>query len=551
MRMLLYYMLHSLKNQILKLCKTWVVVFFAVCLLFGVGIGIFAATMEEAVVGDDVGYEDYEGEYEEYPDEEPDESFEEMTEEDIAVMHGVVSLVVGGIILLYLMICVYTGDKSGSSVFLMADVNLLFSAPLKPQTVLMFRLACQIGMMAFASVYILFQIPNLHYNMGLSVEVCVAIMVVWALMLIYGRLISVLTYSVTATYTRLKKYILPFCLAVPAVISVAFLAYHKLFGTDIILSLFSFFNGKSGLFIPIGGWLKGIFVYALEGNILLCVLMTVLSLLGIAFLVWFIWSLKVDFYEDAMYRSAEVAEKLAHAQSDGKSLVKRKKDRADKLNRNMPMKGSGANAIFYKEMYNRFRFARLGIFTKTAVFYLCIGVLLAVIFEAPIEISVLIFAVAAFFRALGDTVTKEIAMDIFLMIPERPFVKLLWAHLAAAVNCALDVLPALLVGSVLIGSVSPKLIVYLLIIVSIDLYSTSISTLIDLIMPSSVGMSFKQVVAVMFVYFGLAPVAIVGCIAGVVARSVTIGLIGGGVTALLVAIGAIAICSKLLSIGRK
>ena len=42
MRLLLYYMMHSLKNQILKLCKSWVVVFILVCALIGGGLGLFA-----------------------------------------------------------------------------------------------------------------------------------------------------------------------------------------------------------------------------------------------------------------------------------------------------------------------------------------------------------------------------------------------------------------------------------------------------------------------------------------------------------------------------
>ena len=49
MRFFGYYALHSFVNQVRKLCKTWVLVFLVVCMLIGGVIGIFAATLEDAV----------------------------------------------------------------------------------------------------------------------------------------------------------------------------------------------------------------------------------------------------------------------------------------------------------------------------------------------------------------------------------------------------------------------------------------------------------------------------------------------------------------------
>ena len=43
MRLFAYYALHSFKNQLKKLLKTWVLIFLAVCVAFGVMVGLIVA----------------------------------------------------------------------------------------------------------------------------------------------------------------------------------------------------------------------------------------------------------------------------------------------------------------------------------------------------------------------------------------------------------------------------------------------------------------------------------------------------------------------------
>ena len=49
MRLFAYYALHSFKNQLKKLLKTWVLIFLAVCVAFGVMVGLIAAAIENHV----------------------------------------------------------------------------------------------------------------------------------------------------------------------------------------------------------------------------------------------------------------------------------------------------------------------------------------------------------------------------------------------------------------------------------------------------------------------------------------------------------------------
>ena len=195
MKLFFYYAFCSVKNQLRKLFKTWVAVFFAICILFGVVIGLGAAFIEDLA---DIPDEEMPPEEEVQPDDElyPEK---EMTEEDIAQMMQVIELIAGGVILLVFVFNSLSADKNGCAVFLQADVNLLFSSPMKPQSVLLFRLMTQIGTSLVLSIYLLFQVPNLVFNLGVPLLGAISVIFTWGLVLILSKLLQVLLYTLSST----------------------------------------------------------------------------------------------------------------------------------------------------------------------------------------------------------------------------------------------------------------------------------------------------------------------------------------------------------------
>ncbi len=140
----------------------------------------------------------------------------------------------------------------------MADVNLLFQAPMKPQSVLLFRLIFKMGGLIAAGLYLIFQIPNLHMNMGVPMGACIAMLAVWGLTLVTGQLLSVLVYTITATHVRLRKYIVPAVVGICGAAALAFAAYWQSSGGDLLSSAFAFWCSKGALLIPIWGWIKAV-----------------------------------------------------------------------------------------------------------------------------------------------------------------------------------------------------------------------------------------------------------------------------------------------------
>ena len=499
MRLFLYYAVHSVKNQIKKLFKTWVAVFFAVCLLFGavigIGVGMLTGDIEEASSYSDDAYV-YEG--------------EEPTREDVLPWIEIAVLALGAVIVVTNLL---GGDKSGGQIFTMADVNLLFSAPMKPQSVMLFKLMTQIGATLAASLYLIFQLPNFLLNLNMTGFDAFAVIVAWFFILAYAKLINVFSYTVASTKEKYKKRLRPGVYGVLALIAFCFYLFMKTNGLTVFPAILKFFGSGFAKLVPVIGWLSAFVHFAVTGQVLFAVL-TALGLLGgLVLLVYIIWNVDADFYEDSLSLSAEKEDTLRSAGEASKGVViTRKKERKRKISRDGIGKGYGANVLFYKSLHNRFRFAYLRVFTKTSITYLlactAIGVVLRFFSNIRSFTPVaLIMCLLVFYRSLGNPVSTDISNASFFMIPESAHKKLFFSHLAGSTDCVLDLLPGFLVATLLLGTNPIYSLLWLIFVVSIDFYSASVGTFLDLAIPESIATIIKSLIQIIFIYFGLLPIA--------------------------------------------
>ncbi len=502
MRMFLYYAAHSIKNQIKKLFKTWVLVFIVACALFGgiigVGVAVFA---DNSDISDESSYsEDYDEVTEEAMSDFPAEEFTELAA-------GLLSFAV-------LFLCCLGADKSGNTIFQQPDVNLLFAAPLKPQTVLLFRLMTKIGAIALSSVYIAFNIPNMVSSMGLSPLAAVGFIAAFLSILVLGQLLQVLFYVLAAANSFVKKNLRIILFGMAIAVLGGFYLYAKSNGDGstegYFNSAFAFFNHPATRFIPIIGCVKAFCVHIVTGNILGVVVNFLGLVLSGVILSVIIWHIETDFYEEALAHSEESAKLQAAAQEQATAIVTRKKERSSRIKRNALEKGCGANIFFYRSMYNRFRFAHFRIFTKTAETYLLTAILVTVacklFFKATGFIpTMLIIAGLVFFRTLGNPLEEDTSKDFFRLIPEKTFNKLLWSVMAGSVNCLMDICPAVILSAVVFGINPITALVWSVFIISIDFYATNVGVFINISVPVKAGSMLKQLVQIMFIYFGLLP----------------------------------------------
>lgn len=510
MRLFLYYSFCSAKNQIKKLFHSWVAVFLLVCLLFGLAIGFGGALLADLIGGD--------GQDSPALPEEPaapgaDPPFW-TPERTLAV----VELAAAGVVLLVLLFHILLADKSGSSIFLMADVNLLFASPLKPQSVLLFRLLSQIFGTLFASVYLAFQLPNLVLNLGLSTPTAVALIVAWVFTLVYGKLFSVLLYTLASTHPRVKKFLRPVVYAAVLLLAGGFYLYTRAHaGQGLLEAACGFFNPSATRWIPVYGWLKGLAPWVAEGAWPQAAGTLLLLAATAAVLVYVIWHIRADFYEDAMAKSQETAEAAAAAQSG--ETARRKKDRGDRLRRDGLRHGRGAVMFFCKTLYNRFRFAPLRVFTKTTVLYLGVSAGVSLLTArggggAGFLGVGLVLCGLVFFRALGNPIGEDMGRPYFALVPANPWAKVIWSLLGGTVCCALDLLPALLLGALLTQAPASMVLGCFLLALGLDFYISNVMLFLNLSLPSSIAPQLRASISMMLFFLlamlPLIPVVLVG-----------------------------------------
>ncbi|MBQ7333264.1 MAG: putative ABC exporter domain-containing protein [Clostridia bacterium] len=541
MKLFLYYTLHSFKNQLKKLFKTWVLIFVIACMLIGGIIGGVIGFLSEEF--DEPSIE------EPLPDEEIEE-FPELNPEEIKLgIDGITSI----IIIVLLLLNFIAADKNGSLIFTMPDVNLLFQAPMRPQSVLLFKLTTQILITALSFIYIVFQVPLLAVSLGLGAFCAVAIILAFIVLFVYGKLINVFIYTLASTKENLKKYIRPAAIVI-ALITVLPIALEYADGKEIWDATLTHLSRSFTLYIPIFGWIKGMVVYAVEGKYLLSVLSFLISALGIAAAIFGIWRMKADFYEDAMAKSEETAAVTA-AVNDGVN-VKRNKDRAEKIKRDGLNFGSGANMFFCKAFYNRLRFSYLKVFTKTSIFYLVLATGLALVlrFAAGIDNFIIVgitISALVFFRSLGNPLAHDMEKPYLLTVPSSAHEKVFFSLMGGTLDTALDTLPSLIISGIVMSSKAWLILGFWILAVTVDFYANNVMLFIELSLPSSLNNQIKQMIVVMFIYFGLIPRLAVALVSYLLFESIAAAVVFSAVGALLISLIFFAFSPLFLSRGRK
>lgn len=532
MRLWGYYALHTFINTIKKIFKSKVMMVILCSFLIG------------GVVGGSVGF--ISSLVEDQAQTENSVSKDDKTndpaqmEEDFMTVHADAireSIPAATMILLLVVVLwgIYGGSKKGSDFFLMADANILFAAPLKAQTVLMFRLSFQMLALLFFTFYLIFQVPSMKLILGLDNFAIVAIFLAWGMLLFMSKLMSVFTYTLTATYEHLKKYVVPFVFAVGLLVVAATGAVYISTGNDYMATLRLTYGADWSNYIPVFGWYKAMVMNAINGHVFASLGYMALNLVFLIALVWGIWHIKADFYEDAL-AGAQKRDDMTKAALEGRNINKDKKQSAKrtqklehKVRKSYELKGWGASVFLHKSILNRRRFSKFGFVTNTLLLYLAIGGLGAAFMAYKTdlrEISVvgLIMALTLFFRNFGNPIEIESSHNWLFLVPEDPYKKVLYAILAGSVDCVLDLLPGIVVATVILRGNPLMALLWLATLVSMDFMFSCFGLLLQAILPSSAMDVVKSMLQMMLRAFIIVVIAIAFAI-GTVLQGLALGAV--------------------------
>ena len=523
MRLWGYYALHTFINTIKKIFKSKVMIVILCSFLIG------------GVVGGSVGF--ISSLVEDQAQTESSVSKDDKTNDPVHADAIRESIPAATMILLLVVVLwgIYGGSKKGSDFFLMADANILFAAPLKAQTVLMFRLSFQMLALLTFTFYLIFQVPSMKLILGLDNFAIVAIFLAWGMLLFMSKLMSVFTYTLTATYEHLKKYVVPFVFAVGLLVVAATGAVYISTGNDYMATLRLTYGADWSNYIPVFGWYKAMVMNAINGHVFASLGYMALNLVFLIALVWGIWHIKADFYEDAL-AGAQKRDDMTKAALEGRNINKDKKQSAKrtqklehKVRKSYELKGWGASVFLHKSILNRRRFSKFGFVTNTLLLYLAIGGLGAAFMAYKTdlrEISVvgLIMALTLFFRNFGNPIEIESSHNWLFLVPEDPYKKVLYAILAGSVDCVLDLLPGIVVATVILRGNPLMALLWLATLVSMDFMFSCFGLLLQAILPSSAMDVVKSMLQMMLRAFIIVVIAIAFAI-GTVLQGLALGAV--------------------------
>ena len=391
----------------------------------------------------------------------------------------------------------------------------------------------------------LFQLPNLIVNVGLSVWAAISLVIVYALILVFSTLVQVVFYTVTSKMKNGTGNIKTVLAIIYGAIALGFAVYVYAEKVSVVQGIFGYFANPSTHWVPFWGWLRGISYYAAADNIVLSFVYLGLFIAACALLVFVIWKMKADFYEDAMFAAEHKAEQIESARMASKGAVaQREKERKGKIDREGFHYGKGANVFFYKAVFNRFRFAKLRFLSTTMIVYTVIaGVAAWLARSAPMDdvffIPAAVLGVMAFYRTLGDPIREDTSRDFFILIPEKHYTKVMYSLLGCLAVTAIDLSLPVVVSAIITGANPLTVMAWFLFILSISFFATVVGTLISLSLPKDQAQTISVIVQMMFFYFGLTPsaaVVIIGIVLGHVTVAVLIGAVINFITGFLVSL---------------
>ena len=412
-----------------------------------------------------------------------------MSEEDKKVAFSFVELVVEGLFLIFILIGLYSGQKNGNELFLLADVNLLFTAPKKPQTVMVFRLSFQMLTLLLVSLYMVFQIPNLMINLGLSWGAVISLLVAWAMILVWSELVSVFVYTLRSVFTKLQKMIIPIMFVLVGIFVAPGIISFLNNGNDIIATVQNVYCAKWTWYIPFFGWLKGMVMSAIAGNNMSAFIYGVLYVVGSLVIVVAIWRMDADFYEDAM-EGARIRDIKLQNQKAGKNQnagLGKKKEK--KVRHEAVLKGSGANVFFTKQVYNRRRFAHFGFVTNTMLVYtittLCVSLLCTKVIDYDgFVVPAATIMLMIYINNVGNPIAQETSKNWLFLVPDNAYKKVFCAVLSVTYNTAIDILPAVIIGAVLSKDNILMIILCYITMLSIDFMLSTTGLFLEAMLPT-------------------------------------------------------------------
>lgn len=359
----------------------------------------------------------------------------------------------------FLFVLILVSSLGGASFFRMADVNLLFTAPINPGYILIYGFVKQLAVNLGVMVFLALQYPNWKRTFGFIDGAGWILMFSYILLITVTPLLGMILYSNVAgkpERTRMvQRLIYGFCIAF--VLPIAFNLYRT---GDILNSVVGWLSNDYLKFIPLVGWFREMFAGVFTG-ITPEVLLYIIFTLGVVFvLLVSLYRTDPNYYEHVL-TATERKEDMMRSMREGKSSALNVPRKFRKVKGSFNVEGS--LAVFERQILEKKRKGYWLISGKTIILVIC-GIIAAMAVPAnTMELVLGIYAVSVYvmliFAMVGVWESCLSSHHIY-MIPVPPMSKMFAVTLPDLISNTIE-------GALLFGIVGVMLRVPLGTIVSI------------------------------------------------------------------------------------
>ncbi|NLO98835.1 MAG: ABC transporter permease [Clostridiaceae bacterium] len=347
-----------------------------------------------------------------------------------------------GIVTIVFIFMYYTtfklGIDKGSTYFRMADVNIAFTAPIKPNHILLYGFIKQLGGTLLFLFIALCQIPNLKNNFDMKPYGALMILLATIVYALAYPLISMLLYS-WATKKSGRKKLLKRVIDVFAVVIVVFVLLSLAQTRNIVDTLGAVFDNPIAKYFPIIGWTSSIAIASING-------FTTEFWVGLFFMFALIlgaavtlYRMNLDYYEDVL-EGTEYLEAAVKAKREGNNITFGIKARE---NVKQKMSGTGASAIFHKHLLELRKTAYVLFFDRSSVSVIIAAIVFRLVMPDESQIlslsMILLFALymLLLLQAQGR-LGSELEKHYIFLIPASSQEKLFFATLGEHIKNLFD-----------------------------------------------------------------------------------------------------------------
>lgn len=411
MKALSYLIITQLKNKLLALKeKPLKLIFYIICTLFILGFIALMLFVEPTELMDGKG--------------------------DINVVY----LIIAGLSLLLFVTFILNGLSKGSTFFTMADVGLIFTAPISSKNVLTYGLISTSGKMMLSSVFILFQFSILRSSFGFGLLDLLTLLLIYVIVMVVGQLVAITVYVVSNGNVVRKNIVRGILIGLAAILAIN-IYLNILEGMELFTAILHLVKSEWFGYVPMAGWSVMIMRSSIEQSLLLFIIGFGLFVIFSGLLIFLLTRGQADYYEDVLV-STEVSAVLTKAAKEGTQQLEATKMKKAIVRKNDStiLKGSGSITIFYKHWLEIRRTQRIPIIDGFSIACAVAIYLFMDNFEADFGIYlVFLFMIyLLYFTTIMGKLKQELAKHYIYLIPQSSFHKVIAATLSSVLKPAID-----------------------------------------------------------------------------------------------------------------